>query len=389
MSCSKLVLVDVVSKERPKSICRVYAIIDDQSNSSLITSELADELGATGPEEKYYLTTCSGEKEAKYGRRVTGVVLKSLKGTESELPTLVECSNIPRDKQEIPTPEMARRFPHLSDIANEVPQLDGNAEIHLLIRRDAPELLKVREFRNGPKGAPWAQKKSLAWTIIGQMCLDLVGGPVHVRACRTSLLAAGPGEKSTETNNYEFLPCPNQFTVKESFLEQKRDITDNVFITSREDNDVNLSCEDRKFLDIMETGVHKNEQGNWEMPLPFLRKDPHLPNNRSQAVNRLNGLIRTLKRKPQMAKDYVEFMGKIIEKGHASPVPIEEITKPQSGRVWYLPHFGVYHPMKPFGGRQQLSCVTSNRCSIPFTLIQSTETSYVFSGTKTIHPANG
>lgn len=221
------------------------------------------------------------------------------------------------------------------------------------------------------------------------MCLDLVGGPVHVRACRTSLLAAGPGEKSTETNNYEFLPCPNQFTVKESFLEQKRDITDNVFITSREDNDVSLSCEDRKFLDIMETGVHKNEQGNWEMPLPFLRKDPHLPNNRSQAVNRLNGLIRTLKRKPQMAKDYVEFMGKIIEKGHASPVPIEEITKPQSGRVWYLPHFGVYHPMKPFGGRQQLSCVTSNRCSIPFTLIQSTETSYVFSGTKTIHPANG
>ena len=106
-----------------------------------------------------------------------------------------------------------------------------------------------------------------------------------------------------------------------------------MFITSREDNDVSLSCEDRKFLDIMETGVHKNEQGNWEMPLPFRRKDLHFPNNRSQAVNRLNGLIRTLKRKPQMAKDYVEFMGKIIEKGHASPVPIEEITKPQSGRV--------------------------------------------------------
>ena len=261
----------------------------------MITSELADELGVTGPEEKYYLTTSSGEQEGKYGRRVTGVVLKSLKETESELPTLIECNNIPRDKQEIPTPEMARRFPHLSDIANEIPQLDENAEIHLLIGRNAPELLKVREFRNAPKGAPWAQKTSLGWTIIGQMCLDLVGGPVHKRACRTSLLAADPGEKSTETNNYEFLPCPNQFTVKESFLEQKRDPTDNVFITSREDNYVLLSS---KFLYIMETGVHKNDQGNWEMPLPFRRKDPHLPNNRSQAVNRLIGLIRTLKRKP-------------------------------------------------------------------------------------------
>ena len=164
--------------------------------------------------------------------------------------------------------------------------------------------------------------------------------PPHQSPCADSW------EKSTETNNYKFLPCPNQFTVKESFLEQKRDLTD-VFIRSQEDNDVGLSREDHKLLDIIETGVHKNEQGNWEMPLPFRRKDLNLPNNRSQAVNRLNGLIRTLRRKPQMAKDYMEFMGKIIEKGHASPVPIEEVTKPQSGRVWYLPHFGVYHPKKP------------------------------------------
>ena len=153
VSCSKLVLVDVISKERPENICRIYAIIDDQSNMSLIASELADVLGATGPQEKYYLTTCSGENEAKYCRRVAGVVLTSLDGSESEMPTLIEC-NSPRDKQEIPTPEMARRFPHLRDTANEISQLDENAEIHLLIGRDAPELLKVRESRNGPRGAP-------------------------------------------------------------------------------------------------------------------------------------------------------------------------------------------------------------------------------------------
>ena len=62
----------------------------------------------------------------------------------------MNATTIPSDKQEIPTPEMARRFPHLRDIANEIPQLDENAEIHLLIGRDDLELLKVREFRNGP-----------------------------------------------------------------------------------------------------------------------------------------------------------------------------------------------------------------------------------------------
>ena len=40
-------------------------------NSSLISTELADELGADGPEEKYFLTTCRGTKEIKCGRRVT------------------------------------------------------------------------------------------------------------------------------------------------------------------------------------------------------------------------------------------------------------------------------------------------------------------------------
>ena len=108
--------------------------------------------------------------------------------------------------------------------------------------------------------------------------------PVHVRACRTSLLAADSWEMSTETCNYEFLPCPNQFRVKNSFLEKKQDLKNDVFILTWEDYDASLSCKYRKFLAIMETGLHKNEQGNWEMPLPFPSKDPRLPNNRSQAL---------------------------------------------------------------------------------------------------------
>ena len=63
--------------------------------------------------------------------------------------------------------------------------MDSEAGIHIPIGRDAPELLKVRAFKNGPKGAPWAQKLDLGWTISGQLCLDRVGGPVHISAHRT------------------------------------------------------------------------------------------------------------------------------------------------------------------------------------------------------------
>ena len=156
VSCSKLLLVDVSSKEKPQAVHRVYAIMDEQSNSSLISIELADELGASGPEEKYFLTTCSGTKETKYGRRVADVVIRSISGVTANLPTLIECSNIPQDKREIPMPEMARRFPHLQDIANEIPPLDETANIHLLIRRDAAELyfLKFGSLETDLKEAP-------------------------------------------------------------------------------------------------------------------------------------------------------------------------------------------------------------------------------------------
>ena len=99
------------------------------------------------------------------------------------------------------------------------------------------------------------------------------------------------------------------------------------------------------------------------MPLPFRHKDVKMPNNRSQAVNR---------RKPQMEKDYIKFMQKILNKGHTSPVPLEDIrAKSQSGKVWYLPHFGVYHPKKPtqirvvFDSSAKYSDVSLNKELLP------------------------
>ena len=79
-------------------------------------------------------------------------MVRSPNGAKSELPTLVECDNIPQDKREISTPEMARRFPHLQEIANEIPSFDSTADIHLLIGRDAPELRSLGMVLKEPLG---------------------------------------------------------------------------------------------------------------------------------------------------------------------------------------------------------------------------------------------
>ncbi|KAK3727951.1 hypothetical protein QZH41_004895 [Actinostola sp. cb2023] len=357
VSCSKILLVDVFHHQRPQERHRVYAIIDDQSNTSMITPDLADKLKADGPRDRYLLSTCSGEREVNYGRRVSGVLLSAGNKT-SKLPTLVECAHLPQDKAEIPTPEIAGRFSHLRDIAQDIPPLDDQAKIHLLIGRDAPELLKVRAFKNGPRGAPWAQKLVLGWTISGQACLDFANGPVHIQARRTTVMGDNDSYARTDTlaemppgvtdsNEYDIVPCPNKFIVTDSLADcYTNDLKNDVFHSLPSDNESSLSCEDRKFLKVMEAGIHKNNIGNWEMPLPFRQEEVRLPNNRNQAVNRLNSLLRTLRKKPQMERDYIEFMEKVFNKGHASPIPPDELHTPE-GRVWYIPHFGVYHPKKP------------------------------------------
>ncbi|XP_070547359.1 uncharacterized protein [Ptychodera flava] len=93
----------------------------------------------------------------------------------------------------------------------------------------------------------------------------------------------------------------------------------------------------------MQREVHVNEEGNLELPLPFRRGPKKLPNNRQSALNRFYNLQNQLQRKPQMTEEYFQFMKKIMERDHASPIPENEI---EADNAWYLPHFGVYHPKK-------------------------------------------
>ena len=67
LSASKIVLVDVSLRERPNDTHRVYVLLDEQSNASLISPKLTDKLGIKGKSEKYLLSTCSGSKEVRYG----------------------------------------------------------------------------------------------------------------------------------------------------------------------------------------------------------------------------------------------------------------------------------------------------------------------------------
>lgn len=132
-SCSKICLVDVHPTGRPKEIKRMYVILDNQSNRSLAKSEFFEMFGIQGTTSPYTLKTCAGTKEAA-GRREYGYNVVSVDGKVSiPLPMLVECNDVPNNREGIPTPEVPLHERHLMSIADKIPPVDPNAEILLLL----------------------------------------------------------------------------------------------------------------------------------------------------------------------------------------------------------------------------------------------------------------
>ncbi|KAL0167347.1 hypothetical protein M9458_039191, partial [Cirrhinus mrigala] len=174
----------------------------------------------------YTLKTCAGVMETS-GRRATNFVVESFDGKiKIKLPTLIECEMIPDDRAEIPTPEIARYFPHLRHVADKIPPLNENAQILILLGRDILRVHKVRQQYNGDHEDPYAQR------------LDL-----------------GPGSQTTH---------------------------------HPDDEKVALSVDDQTFLDIMDKEVYVDQANSWVAPLPFCKHRRRLPNNREMALRTLD-----------------------------------------------------------------------------------------------------
>ncbi|XP_040197695.1 uncharacterized protein LOC120930586 [Rana temporaria] len=346
-SCSKICLVRVFPEGCPQNSIKMYAILDDQSNRSLASPEFFDLFNIHGEAWFYTLQTCAGKINTS-GRRAHGFIVASeYEDIEFPLPTLIECDQLPNNREEIPIPEAARHHPHLSHIADYIPPLNKDVKILILLGRDVPRVHKIRELCNGPDDAPQAQKLDLGWVIIGEVCLDQSHKLLDVASYKTNVA-------------YRSMKCPLHYYVKERLdfknevpyqplqginckLTSQKDLGDSVYQTTCDDNKIAPSVEDKEFIKIMDKEFFKDNSNSWVAPLPFRVPRLTLPNNRGQALTRFAALKKTLCNKPEMQEHFLAFMQKILDNLHAEPAP----DLKEGEECWYLPSFGVYHPRKP------------------------------------------
>ena len=127
------------------------------------------------------------------------------------------------------------------------------------------------------------------------------------------------------------------------------------FQETRYENKIGMSIQDEQFLKKMSEGIRKREDGHFQMPLPLKSDKMALPNNKIVAMQRLKGLKSKLVRNESYRRDYTGFMEATVTKGYAEEVPSDE-KRLNNGRVWYIPHHGVYHPQKPDKIRVVFDC---------------------------------
>ncbi|XP_055958550.1 uncharacterized protein LOC130013685 [Patella vulgata] len=333
----------------------VYALLDTQSDNTFVLDTLLDSLGVDGQQIQLSLSTMTAENQIINSRKVPGLCVR---GYDSNiiinLPPVYSRRIMPANRSHIPNSDMARRWPHLHCIADQLPPI-LNCEIALLIGYNCPKALTPREVIPHSGNGPYAQRTDLGWGVVGiiDQCasenLDSIGCSSQTFQVRTS--CNNKSEQSLTSSD-----------IVVSFKTHIREIINPVDIlkmmeidfSDRNNNDSGCSHEDNQFVLKMNSSIRLNENSHYEMPLPFRGSKPTLPNNRIVAENRLTPLVNRFTKDINFKQDYSKFMNEIIEKNYAEPISAHELCN--IGQIWYIPHHAVYHAKKPGKIRVVFDC---------------------------------
>ena len=301
----------VRSRESGQSV-RTYTYLDDGSDTIFCTQELRNQLSVKGRKTKVRIQTITGEKVSETHLLKNIEVLDLDKENVINIPEMFTKHSIPVNSEDIIKEEDIEEFGYLEDVT--LPNLDDK-HVGILIGNNIPKAMEPWKIINSQEDGPYAVKTLLGWTVHG------VKRNSHSQRVSVNRIIANETieEQLIHMYNMDFSEC----------------LSDDLRVKSKED---------AMFLELAADSIQLMK-GHYELALPFRHEDVKLPNIRQLAQQRAENLRRRFIKNPTFHEEYAAAMEKVLKAGYAEKVPDCE-TQGVSGRVWYIPHHGVYHPQK-------------------------------------------
>ena len=305
-----------VKVKNGNKILTTYAFLDPGSSATFCTERLMRQLNMDSIQTHIFLRTM-GQAHTVKTHVLTGLEVAGYDDNRFlDLPEVYTQQTMPVTRNNIATEKDLRRWPYLRKI--KVPELEVGVD--LLIGTNASKLLEPWEIINSCNDGPYAVRTLLGWVVNGP--LKGSGSDTGKNGCPTVTV--------------------NRISIDK--VEQLLITQYNQDFNERSCDDTLISREDMRFHHIMEKTI-RLENNHYCVDLPFKDDDVIMPNNRCIAEQRVMSLKRMFQRNKEYHQEYVHFLNDVIKSGYAEQVPQQQLNGTE-GKIWYIPHHGVYHPKK-------------------------------------------
>ena len=283
----RIVPVVLYHKNNPSNEVKTYALLDDPSDTTFITNKLKSEIDIEGVSTSLNLCIMHGRDVVPVSRVDGLVVERPDRRAKVDLPKAYARDSIPSRKDQISTPEIADRWPHLKKIKEKISPLNESLSVGVLIGSNCPKAIKPREIIAGRSEDPYAVRTLLGWCIVGPANLPGTQADEDSLVTCNRIIAKEIVCDTDDKGRNFVLNEPTKELINATAIVKmfERDFTEHKGMPAK-----SLSKDDRKFLKIVKDGIHRTDDGHYELPLPLRDEAISLPDNKEVAVRWLNQL---------------------------------------------------------------------------------------------------
>ena len=339
----RVVKIRLTNGNKSEDIC---ALLDDGTNLSLLSSEIASKLDLEGCQTDLHLNVAGGKKvelQSLYSK----VQIRSLMSNFEIQHSIHVVEDPVGNLRPVNWNKHKKNWPHLKNLR--FTPINPSDKVHMIIGVDAPTLLcSLKELTAGQKD-PVARLTNLGWTATG-LTRPLQEGETEAEPTATLsyVFMTRPITSSEFCAKYSAKELLYSKTIKdietseleETSFRQIQELFDKQYDVelSMYDDTICKTPEENRSMQILRDTRTLDENHKVTLGVLWKEGEPDLPNNYEGAKHRLDGMLKSKRMTKENLERYQQAINKWLESGY---VRIVKQTEERPEIAYYLPHFGV------------------------------------------------